>query len=426
MNPLRFETFAALRYRNFRLFYLGQSISLLGSWMQSVALSWLVLILTNSSFYLGLVGALQSLPILLFSFWGGVVADHRSKYHMLFLTQGSMMLLALALGVLVARQALPIWALCVLVFLTGTAMAFDIPVRQAFIVDLVGKPDLPNAIALNSTLFNGTRVLGPALAGILIAWVGMTNCFFFNAVSFLAVLLALFGMELPPVEPRPHQGFRQALGELWDFLKERPELRMVLFLLTAASVLGHSYYVLLPILARDVLGAGPKGYGLLMAVNGIGAFAGGLALARRLQHRPPMPSLLGGLALFLAGLLALSLVTSYWLALVAIFFIGFGMVTQLSTSNSLLQLNVPDHLRGRIMSLFGLIIIGSIPLGSMLYGTVAHYLDPGRAMTLGSLAAAAVTGGILLRHPQLMRLEFTELKTPPSPAPPSGFPGAGS
>jgi predicted MFS family arabinose efflux permease len=426
MNPLRFDTFAALRHKNFRLFYTGQSVSLLGSWMQSVALSWLVLILTDSAFYLGLVGALQTLPILLFSFWGGVVADSRSKYHVLFLTQGAMMLLAVALGTLVAWQALPVWLLCVLVFLAGAAMAFDIPVRQAFIVDLVGKPDLPNAIALNSALFNGTRVMGPALAGLLIAAVGMANCFFLNAVSFLAVLLALVWMKLPPADPQTRLGFRQALRQLLDFLRERQELRLILVLMTAVSVLGHAYYVLLPMLARDVLNAGPKGYGLLMAVNGAGAFLGGLALARRLRHRPPMPSFLGGLALFLAGLLTLSFITSYWLALIAMFFMGFGMVTQLSTSNSLLQLNVPDHLRGRIMSLFSLIIIGSIPLGSMLYGAVAHYLGPSRAITLGSLSAAAAAALILLRHPRLMQLDFAELKPPPAAAPPPGFPGASS
>jgi MFS family permease len=424
MNPLRFDTFAALRHRNFRLFYTGQSISLLGSWMQSVALSWLVLVLTDSSFYLGLVSALQALPILLFSFWGGMVADNHSKYHVLFVTQGSMMLLAAVLGALVAWQALPIWLLCLLVFLAGTIFAFDIPVRQAFIVDLVGKPDLPNAIALNSTLFNGTRVMGPALAGILIAAVGMANCFFLNALSFLAVLLALIWLKLPPVAPQPRLGFREALRQLLEFLGERQELRVILILLTAVSILGHAYFVLLPILARDVLGAGPKGYGLLVATNGVGAFLGGLALARRLHRRPPMPSFLGGLALFLAGLLALSLMQSYWLALAAIFFVGFGMVTQLSTANSLLQLNVPDNLRGRIMSLFGLIIIGSVPFGSMLYGTVAHYLGPSRAMTLGSLAAAAAAGLILLRHPKLLHLDFTELKAPAAASPPPGFPGS--
>jgi len=413
------NTFAALRHRNFRLFYSGQAISLLGSWMQALALSWLVLILTNSSFYLGLVSALQSLPILIFSFLGGVVADQARKHRLLYVTQGGMMAVALALGSLVASDLVTIWVLCLLVFLAGTALAFDIPIRQAFIVELVGKPDLPNAIALNSTLFNGTRVMGPALAGLLIAQVGLANCFLINALSFLAVLLALFWMDLPPHEDIPRISIRAALGELRDFVKENQDLKLILILMTAVAILGHSYYVLVPILARDVLGAGPQGFGLLMAVSGLGAFSGGLALARRLTRRPPMPSFLGGLALFLVGLLALSLIRNYYLALGAMALIGVGMVTQLSTGNSLLQLNVPDQMRGRIMSLFSLIIIGSVPFGSMLYGIVATYLGPSLAITLGSLSAAAVSAFIFLRYPSLRHLDFKGLEPPPAAPLPS-------
>jgi MFS family permease len=412
------HTFAALRHRNFRLFYGGQAISLLGSWMQAVALSWLVLVLTDSSFYLGLVSALQTLPILIFSFLGGVVADQARKHRLLYATQGGMMAVAFALGSLVASDLVTIWVLCLLVFLAGTALAFDIPIRQAFIVELVGKPDLPNAIALNSTMFNGTRVMGPALAGLLIAQVGLANCFLINALSFLAVLLALFWMKLPPPEDIPRISVREALGELKDFVKENHDLKLILILMTAVAILGHSYHVLVPILARDVLGAGPEGFGLLMAVSGLGAFLGGLALARRLTRRPPMPSFLGGLALFLLGLLALSLVRNYYLALGAMALIGVGMVTQLSTGNSLLQLNVPDQMRGRIMSLFSLIIIGSVPFGSMLYGIVATYLGPSLAITLGSLSAAAISGFIFLRYPSLRHLDFKGLEPPPaSPLP---------
>jgi len=413
------HTFAALRHRNFRLFYGGQAISLLGSWMQAVALSWLVLVLTDSSFYLGLVSALQTLPILIFSFLGGVVADQARKHRLLYATQGGMMVVAFALGSLVASDLVTIWLLCLLVFLAGTALAFDIPIRQAFIVELVGKPDLPNAIALNSTLFNGTRVMGPALAGLLIAQVGLANCFLINALSFLGVLLALFWMRLPPPEDIPRISVREALGELRDFVKENQDLKLILILMTAVAVLGHSYHVLVPILARDVLGAGPEGFGLLMAVSGLGAFLGGLALARRLTRRPPMPSFLGGLALFLMGLLALSLVRDYYLALGAMALIGVGMVTQLSTGNSLLQLNVPDQMRGRIMSLFSLIIIGSVPFGSMLYGIVATYLGPSLAITLGSLSAAAVSGFIFLRYPSLRHLDYKGLEPPPAAPLPS-------
>jgi MFS family permease len=410
VGPQVNSTFAALRHRNFRLYYSGQFISLTGSWMQSVAFSWLVLVLTNSSFYLGLIGALQTLPVLLFSFLGGAVADQTHKLRLLFLTQTTLMLLALMLGILVQAQLVTIWDLSILVFLAGTAMAFDIPVRQAFIVELVGKPDLPNAIALNSTLFNATRVLGPAVGGVIIAGVGMANCFFLNSASFLAVLLALALIRVPRTQAPPWKPFHQAWRELLDYLLKRHELKLILIIMTAVAVLGMPYYVLLPILARDVLGAGPRGFGLLMASSGVGAFLGGLTLARRLQRRPPMPSFLGGLGLFLTGILGLGLCRDYYLALGFIFLAGFGMVSQLSTGNSLMQLNVPDALRGRMMSLFGFIVMGLAPVGSLLYGGVAHYLGPGKTIAAGSLLAGLCAGLVLLRYPELRRLDFSELE----------------
>jgi MFS family permease len=426
MNPVRFSTFAALRHRNFRLFYSGQLISLTGSWMQSVAFSWLVLVLTNSAFYLGLVGALQTLPVLLFSFLGGVVADHTSKLKLLFLTQTVLMLLALVLGVLVDLNLVQVWMLCVLVFLSGTAMAFDIPVRQAFIVDLVGKPDLPNAIALNSTLFNATRVAGPAVGGVIIGAVGMANSFFLNAASFLAVLLALALMKLPPPEAVPWTPFLRAWKELWHYLIDRRDLKLILMLMTTAAVLAMPYFVLLPILARDTLGAGPRGFGLLMAMSGLGAFWGGLTLARRLTRRPPMPSFLAGQGLFFLGLMGLGLCGNYYAALGFMALAGFGMVTQLSTGNSLLQLNVPDALRGRLMSLFGLIVMGFAPVGSILYGVAAHYLGAGPSITGGAFIAAVMAGVVLLKNPGLRHFGFTESEPPPSgPVPPAITPFSG-
>ncbi len=409
MNLFVYDTFAALRHRNFRLFYLGQGISLMGSWMQAVALNWLALVLTNSPFFLGVMGALQTLPIFLFSFLGGVTADRHPKRPLLFITQGAMLLLALALGLLVDWQLITGWLLGLLVFLSGTAMAFDIPIRQSFIVELVGKPDLANAIALNSSLFNGTRVVGPALAGLCIAALGLANCFYLNAASFLAVLVALAVIKLPPAATLPYVSLRQAWRELRDFLGARPALQVLLFLMTTVAVLGHPYYVVLPVLARDVLGAGPQGYGLLMAASGLGALAGGLTLARRLRHRPPMPSFLGGTALFLLGVLGLSLCRQLWQAVPAMALTGFGLATQLSTANSLLQLNVPDHLRGRIMSLFGVIIMGSIPLGSLLYGGVAQHLGPRPTLALGSLAAGLGVAFMLLKYPHLWQMDFSEL-----------------
>lgn len=415
-------TFAALRHRNFRLFFLGQAISLTGSWMQALAHSWLVLVLTDSPFYLGLVGALQTLPVLLFSFHAGVVADHVHKLRMLFLTQASLMLLALILGALVAGGLITVWILCGLAFLAGTVIAFDIPVRQAFIVEMVGKADLPNAIALNSSLFNATRVVGPAVAGMLIAVVGMANCFFLNAVSFLGVLAALALIKLPPWRPNSWTPFKDAWKELLDYLLARRELRLVLLLMATVALFAMPYFVLLPMLARDVLGAGPQGFGILSATSGLGAFLGGLTLAGRLRRRPPMPSFLGGLTSFLVGLVGLGLCGNYYLALIFIFLAGFGMVSQLSTGNSLLQLNVPDGLRGRIMSLFGLIVMGFAPLGSILYGSAATYLGPGLTIAGGSLLAALAASLVLIRYPELRHFGFTEMEAPEDAAIPPTYP----
>jgi MFS family permease len=426
VTPVRFSTFAALRHRNFRLFYSGQTISLTGTWMQSVAFGWLVLLLTNSAFYLGLVGALQTLPVLLFSFLGGVVADHTTKLRMLFITQTALMLLALVLGVLVKAEVVQVWMLCGLVFLSGTAMAFDIPVRQAFIVDLVGKADLPNAIALNSTLFNATRVIGPAVGGELIAAVGMANCFFLNSASFVAVLVALGLMKLPPTQPAPWKPFLKAWRELFDHLLERRELKLILLLMSTVAIFAMPYYVLLPILARDTLGADVRGLGHLMAMSGLGAFAGGLTLARRLTRRPPMPSFLAGLGLFLLGLMGLGLCRNYYAALGFMAVAGFGMVTQLSTGNSLMQLNVTDELRGRLMSLFGLIVMGFAPVGSILYGVAAHYAGAGPSITGGAIIAAAVAGVVLWKNPDLRHFGFGAAEAAArGPMPPGATPFSG-
>jgi MFS family permease len=419
MTPTGFSTFAAFRHRNFRLFYTGQTISLTGTWMQSIAFSWLVLVLTNSSFYLGLIGAAQTLPVLLFSVVGGVVADHTSKLRLLFATQTVLMLLALLLGVLVEVKVVQVWMLFVLVFLSGTAFAFDIPVRQSFIIELVGKEDLPNAIALNSTLFNATRFLGPAVGGVMIAAVGMANCFFLNAASFLAVLLALMLIKLPQSQKPSWTPVLQAWQELRVYLMSRRELKLILVMMSAVAVFAMPYFVLLPILARDTLGVGPRGFGLLMATSGLGAFIGGLTLARRLQRRPPMPSFLAGVGLFLVGLMGLGLCGNYYAALGFIWVSGFGMVTQISTGNSLLQLNVPDALRGRLMSLFGLVVMGLAPVGSVMCGGAAHYVGPGPAITGGAVLAAVVAGVVFWRNRELWHFGFnTAAPAAPDPPPP--------
>ena len=404
-----FDTFASFRHRNYRLFFLGQTISLVGSWMQAVAQGWLVLLLTDAAFMLGLAGAMNTLPLLLFSFWGGVVADQGDKRRLLLATNTAGLCLALTLGLLVWTETVSVGMIMVLLFGVGTALAFDIPGRQAFIVDLVGKGDLPNAIALNSSLFNGTRALGPAFAGLLIASVGMANCFFLNAMSYLAPLLCLWLMRLPMRQAPPNR-LRTIAGtrELFQFIaRRRPELGWIMAILAVDSVFALSYAVLMPIIARDILQAGPTGYGFLMAASGVGAFFGALALAGLIRRHPPMVFFWGGTALMLLALFLLSCTRSFPLALVFLFGTGFGMTITISTGNSLVQLHVPDGMRGRIMSLFGLTFLGFTPLGNFLYGLLGHYVGPCLTIRLGTTLAALLGLACFVARPELRRLLFT-------------------
>ncbi|MBW1917262.1 MAG: MFS transporter [Deltaproteobacteria bacterium] len=401
------DTFVSFRHRNYRLFFFGQAISLIGTWMQSVAQSWLVLLLTNSAFLLGLVGALSTLPILLFSFWGGVVADHVNRRVMVIVTNTAALLLALLLGLLVYLKWVAIWHILLIVLGLGTVMAFDIPARQSFIVELVGKEDLPNAIALNSSLFNGTRVLGPAVAGLMIASVGMANCFFINALTYLAPVLGLMLMRLPiSTVSRPRPRTWTGMLELTSHLRSRPDLTWMLVVMGIISVLVMPFLVLMPMIARDVLGTGARGYGFLMAATGLGAFLGALILANRLRRHSPMPFFWGGAVLLILSLISFSFCRNYMVALGWLFLAGLGMVINISTTNSLLQLNVPDELRGRIMSLFSLILIGLNPVGSLLFGTLADYWGPCLTVGLGSSTAGLACLVIFCCRPELRGLSF--------------------
>jgi MFS family permease len=403
------ETFASFRHRNYRLFFLGQTISLVGSWMQSVAQGWLVLMLSNSAFILGLAGALSTLPILLFSFWGGVIADHTNKRNLLFFTNTAGLVLALILGLLVFYQVVAVWQIMILIFGVGTAMAFDIPGRQSFIVELVGKQDLPNAIALNSSLFNGTRALGPAFAGLLIASVGMANCFFLNSLSYVAPLVCLSLMRLPHKpnsgpRPRTLKGVQELLTYIYH---QQPALGWLTLIMACNSVFALSYAALMPLIARDILGTGPQGFGFLMAATGLGAFFGALVLATFIRRHPPMYFFWGGSFLMLSALFLFSCTRSYEFALGCLFLAGFGMTITVSTGNSLVQLNVPDTMRGRVMSLFSLTFLGFTPLGNFLYGALAHYIGPCLTVRLGTGLAALLGLIFFFSHPELRSLDFT-------------------
>ena len=374
----------ALNHRDFRRFWTGQLISLVGTWMQSVGQSWLVLELTNSPFKLGLISALQFGPMLCFSFVAGVIADRVPKRRLIIATQTALMLQAFGLSALAWTGHVQYWHVAALASLYGVATTLDMPTRQSFIVEMVGKDDLMNAIALNSAMFNGARVVGPAAAGLLIARYGVAIAFLLNGLSFLAVILALLGIH--------NEGLPQARGETSVFedvaagiryATGTPLVSLVLSLLLFVSLFAINHSVLVPILARDILHEGAQGFGLLMASLGTGAVAGALALAMLGSGRPRLVVLVAGAAVVSAGTLSLAAVRHFWPAAVGLALIGFSQIVFLASSNSTLQMAVPDRLRGRIMGLYGFVLVGVTPIGSLFVGSIAEVFGVSVAFAAG-------------------------------------------
>jgi MFS family permease len=386
--------FHALRHRNFRLFYFGQFVSLAGTWMQVVALGWLVLELTNSPFYVGLVSALGSLPILLFTLWGGVLADRVDRRRALILLQTLMLLDALALALLTVTDRMTVPWVMVLAVVHGTSSAFEVPIRQAFVVDMVGKDDLMNAIALNSSNFNLTRIVGPALAGVVIATAGVAPCFFINAASFLAVIWSFYAMreaDAPNREARGstaatfEEGARYALGTASP--------RALLLLTAIFSIFGFSFIAMLPVYARDVLHTDARGYGGLMTAVGIGASIGALTMAA-MGHRFPRSRVVRAAGLlFSLSLAVTAVVRQWWLAAVLLGVTGCLMILNNIATNTQLQTTAPDQLRGRVMGFYSLMVLGMSPFGSLLAGWVSEQHGVPAALGLG----AAVCGLSVLR-----------------------------
>jgi MFS family permease len=391
--------FPALRHRNFRLFVVGQGTSLIGFWMQSVAQGWLVYRLQERPLDVGKVAFAGYLPILFLSPVAGVVADRLPRRAMLLVTQTLLMLLAFCLGILVWRSAVTVPILIVFAGCVGLVSALDVPTRQSFLVEMVGPEDLPNAIALNSSIFNGARVVGPAIAGMLIGIVGEAACFFLNAASYLAVLFALARMDVvDPVRPRQEQpilaGFRSGLGYVWN----RPVLRNLLLLLGLVCGMGVQYQVLMPVFARTVFTAGPAGYGLLLTAAGVGSMASSLQLAaRRYSRAEHRQNLVFGLVIFATAVLGLSLSPRFEVALVCQLFAGFGMVRYLATTNTLLQLVVDDGYRGRVMGLHTVMFLGTQPAGSLVLGGLAQSFGARRAALVSGTASLSAAVWLLLR-----------------------------
>src|SRR5256884_873657 len=383
------HTFRALRHRNYRLFFWGQLVSLIGTWMQQTAMSWFVYEITNSKLLLGTVAAVGSAPMMLFSIWGGSLADLYPKRSIIIATQTAQMICAflLAAGAW-AGFATPLFII-IIAALNGVAMGFDMPARQAFTVEMTSREDLLNAISLNSSIVNGARVVGPSIAGLMIAGVGVATCFFLNGVTFVAVIAGLLMMRLPPFE-RPARavsaGRTSSEGILYSI--KHPRVRTILLLFLAVGVFGWSYAVLMPAFARDVLGRGANGYGILMSASGTGAFVGALLVATYGHLFTPRKLALGGVWLFSAAMLAFSFTRSFSLALLFLFAAGFGMLLFFSTSNTLLQTIVPDEMRGRVMGVWSLVFGAMIPLGSLEAGAVAHWLGTALAIAFGAIICA--------------------------------------
>jgi MFS family permease len=387
--PLR-----ALAHRDFRLFCSGQIVSQVGTWMQSVAQSWLVLELTNSPFRLGLIGTLQFTPILLFSLVAGVVADRVPKRRLLVFTQSVMGLQALTLAVLVVSGHVQYWHVAVLASIYGLANALDNPARQSFVAEMVGRADLSSAIALNSAIFNTARVVGPAAAGLAIASWGTATAFAVNAVSFVAVVAALLAMHTKGA-PRPRSGRRitSEIAEAVRYAVRTPRILLVLGLVLVVSVFLFNNNVMVPLLARQGLGTDAHGFGLLMAGLGVGAVIGALALAARGGERPSITALiLPALGLAVATL-ALSRVTSFGVAAALLAVMGFCGIQVMAGANTSHQLTVPDELRGRIMGLHMLVFAGMSPFGAFTIGALAERFGIRVALlVLGSIGFTCIVG----------------------------------
>lgn len=385
----------ALRYRNFRLFFGGQGISLIGTWIQQIALGWLVYRLTDSAFLLGVVGFAGQIPTFLISSFAGVFADRMNRRSILVTTQSLAMLQAFILAVLALTKTATVWHIVPLAFFLGCVNAFDTPTRQSFFLEMIEKKeDLGNAIALNSSMFNSARLIGPAIAGLLIVVFGEGICFLINAMSYIPVIAALLLMRIPrkkkhlqkiPVLRQLREGFTYAFGFA--------PIRSILLFLGLVSFMGMSYTVLMPVFARDILHGGPHVYGFLMTGTGIGALVGALLLASRKSVLGLGDWIVRAGVMFGLGLIAFALSSTLWLSFILLIIAGFGMMVQMASSNTILQTIVDDDKRGRVMSFYTMAFMGMTPFGSLMAGTLAERIGAPHALLVSG--AVCVLGALL-------------------------------
>ncbi|MEA2460295.1 MAG: hypothetical protein QOH90_472 [Actinomycetota bacterium] len=382
------KTFRSLRIRNYRLYFAGQIVSMSGTWMQIVAQSWLVLRLTGSGVALGLITALQFVPVLVAGAWGGTLADRFDKRMLATWTQVVAAVLALSLGLVVATGVVELWMVYVFAFLLGCVAVVDVPARQSFVMEMVPEEDVPNAIGLNTTIFTSARIVGPAIAAVLISAVGLSWCFFINGISFIAVIAGLLAMDPSELRKVPRVGrkkgqVREGLRYVWM----TPELRSTLLLMTVVGTLAFNFRVLLPLMAESVFGGGAGVYGLLSSVMGVGTLFGALVSAGR--ARPSRALLVGSTVLFGALMIAAAAAPNLALELAALIPLGAVSIIFVATANSTLQLNSTDAMRGRVMALYSVVFLGSTPIGSPFVGWLAEAVNVRVAFLVPGVATLA-------------------------------------
>src|ERR1700723_2910669 len=402
------DTIRSLKYRNFQLFFSGQLISLVGTWMQNVAQAWLVYRMTGSSVLLGVVSFAGQIPVVPLAPLAGMVADRMDRRKVVIATQTASMVLALVLAVLTLTKLVDVWEVVVLAALMGVVNSFDIPARQSFLVEMVGREDLMNAIALNSSMFNGARIIGPAIAGILVASIGEGWCFFANGVSYIAVIVGLLMMRMPHRRiERKGVSALEHIAEGFRYARQTGPIRALLLLLGLVSLVAMPYTVLMPIFAAQILHGNARTLGVLGAATGVGALGGALTLASRTKVHD-----LGRWVAIACGAALIGFGLSRWyiLSVIMLVPVGFAMMTQMGACNTLVQAMVPDRLRGRIMAVYAMMFMGMAPLGALLSGEVADHIGAQWTVALGG--ALTVAGAIVFaQHLPKIHVEVGELIT---------------
>ncbi len=393
------NTFSSLKIRNYRLYFIGQSISLTGTWMQTIGQAWLVLKLTNSGTALGLVTALQFLPVLFFGPMGGVLADRFSKRKLLYITQAGAGVLALILAILVSTDTVQLWMIYILATLVGLFNAVDNPTRRTFVLEMVGRKELNNAVTLFSTAFNLSRIVGPAIAGAIIAGAGLASCFYLNAISYIAVLACLFLMknsEFHLVEP-----IKRAKGQLregFKYVRNNPFLLNLLIMMAIIGTFTYEFQVNLPLLAKYTFNSNASGFALLNSGMGIGAVLGGLAAASRKKILPK--SMIRTIFVFGSAVILVAISPSLHIAILAMVIVGFFSIRFSSMGETMLQLESAPTMRSRVMSLWSVAFLGSTPIGGPIIGWIGEHANPRWGLMVSGLAAiiAAIYGVITIRN----------------------------